>query len=145
MCSAIKNEPRNPGATWGELRRAAPPRTTAGSYYQDKVARLGGLRDCILLYVYLSGPCRGSELHITYVLTPYNLCNFFLHINFPKIRKSFKNQKIFQKSENLPKICLIKCLKGHKSLGSLCSVVKTLIVSGARPTDNESYWAVVDS
>ena len=42
--------------------------------------------------------------------------------------------KIFQKSENLPKICLIKCLKGHKSLGSLCSVVKTLIVSGNRPS-----------
>ena len=31
-------------------------------------------------------------------------------------------------------ITLIKCLKGHKSLGSLCSVVKTLIVSGAIPT-----------
>ena len=29
-------------------------------------------------------------------------------------------------------ITLIKCLKGHKSLGSLCSVVKTLIVSGNR-------------
>ena len=29
-------------------------------------------------------------------------------------------------------ITMIKCLKGHKSLGSLCSVVKTLIVSGAR-------------
>ena len=46
-----------------------------------------------------------------------------------------KNLKIFQKSENFLKICLIKCLKGHKSLGSLCSVVKTLIVSGAGPTD----------
>ena len=31
-------------------------------------------------------------------------------------------------------ITLIKCLKGHKSLGSLCSVVKTLIVSGNRPS-----------
>ena len=33
---------------------------------------------------------------------------------------------------------LIKCLKGHKSLGSLCSVVsvvKTLIVSGVRQTE----------
>ena len=29
-------------------------------------------------------------------------------------------------------VTLIKCLKGHKSLGSLCSVVKTLIVSGVR-------------
>jgi len=46
-------------------------------------------------------------------------------------------------------ISLIKCLKGHKSLESLCSVVKTLIVSLVRPskqgTDNESYWAVLDS
>ena len=32
-------------------------------------------------------------------------------------------------------ITLNKCLKGHKSLGLLCSVVKTLIVSGAGPTD----------
>ena len=32
-------------------------------------------------------------------------------------------------------ITLIKCLKGHKSLGSLCSVVKALIVSGVRPTN----------
>ena len=32
-------------------------------------------------------------------------------------------------------ITLIKCLKGHKSLGSLCSVAKTLIVSGVRQTD----------
>ena len=32
-------------------------------------------------------------------------------------------------------ITLIKCLKGHKFLGSLCSVVKTLIVSGVQPTD----------
>ena len=40
-------------------------------------------------------------------------------------------------------ITLIKCLKGHKSLGSLCSVVKTLIVSGNRASkqarDNETY------
>ena len=82
--------------------------------------------------------------------------------NLPKIRKSSKNLKFFQKSENLPKIwksfknlkifqkiCLIKCLKGHKSLGSLCSVVKTLIVSLVRqrdrPRDKVTYWAVVDS
>ena len=32
-------------------------------------------------------------------------------------------------------ITLIKCLKGHKSQGSLCNVVKTLIVSGNRRTD----------
>ena len=54
-----------------------------------------------------------------------------------------KNLKKIQKSENLPKISLIKCLKGHKSLGSLFSVVKTLIVSLVRQTkqarDNESY------
>ena len=34
-------------------------------------------------------------------------------------------------------ITLNKCLKGHKSLGSLCSVVKTLIVSGAGQTDGQ--------
>ena len=45
---------------------------------------------------------------------------------------------MFQKSEYLPKICLIKCLKGHKSLGSLCSVVNSLIVSGAQPTNQAS-------
>ena len=32
-------------------------------------------------------------------------------------------------------ITLINCLKGHKSLGSLCSVVKILIVSGAGQTN----------
>ena len=43
-------------------------------------------------------------------------------------------------------ITLIKCLWGHKSLGSLCSVVKTLIVSGAQGTDDrtrspiERFW-----
>ena len=46
-------------------------------------------------------------------------------------------------------ITLIKCLKGHKSLGSLCSVLKTLIVSGAQGTDQGTdkvtYWAVLDS
>ena len=35
-------------------------------------------------------------------------------------------------------ITLIKCLKGHKSLGSLCNVVKALIVSGNGPTDRPS-------
>ena len=35
-------------------------------------------------------------------------------------------------------ITLIKCLKGHKSLGSLCSVVKTLIVSGAGQTNRQT-------
>ena len=48
---------------------------------------------------------------------------------------------VSQKSENLPKICLIKCLKGHKSLGSLCSVVKTLIVSGVRGTNRQ--WVLL--
>ena len=36
-------------------------------------------------------------------------------------------------------ITLIKCLKGHKSLGSLCSVVKTLIVSGNRQTKGQGH------
>ena len=45
---------------------------------------------------------------------------------------------VFQKSENFPKICLIKCLKGHKFLGSLCYVVKALIVSGNGQTDQAS-------
>ena len=35
-------------------------------------------------------------------------------------------------------ITLIKCLKGHKSLGSLCNVVKALIVSGAGPTKGQT-------
>ena len=34
-------------------------------------------------------------------------------------------------------ITLIKCLKGQKSIGSLCSVVKTLIVSGNKPRDRQ--------
>ena len=48
-------------------------------------------------------------------------------------------------------ITLIKCLKGHKSLGSLCSVVKTLIVSGVRRTDQgtrspiELFWTAKNS
>ena len=43
-------------------------------------------------------------------------------------------------------ITLIKCLKGHKSLGSLCSVLKTLIVSLVGPTKGrtmspiELFW-----
>ena len=41
---------------------------------------------------------------------------------------------VFFLVRSCPLIILIKCLKGHKSLGSLCSVVKTLIVSGVRPT-----------
>ena len=41
---------------------------------------------------------------------------------------------VFLLVRSCPLITLIKCVKGHKSLGSLCSVVKTLIVSGARPT-----------
>ena len=41
-------------------------------------------------------------------------------------------------------ITLIKCLKGHKSLGSLCSVVKTLIVSGARRTKGQTRWPIED-
>ena len=43
-------------------------------------------------------------------------------------------------------ITLIKCLKGHKFLGSLCNILKTLIVSGVRPRDQgtrstiELFW-----
>ena len=47
---------------------------------------------------------------------------------FPKLSKTVKN---------CHKNCH-KCLKGHKSLGSLFSVVKTLIVSGVRPTKQAS-------
>ena len=49
--------------------------------------------------------------------------------NLPKIWKSFKNLKIF---------CRIKCLKGHKSLGSLYSVVNSLIVSGNRQSKGQT-------
>ena len=51
-----------------------------------------------------------------------------------------------QMSQTCLLISLIKCLKGHKSLGSLCSVVKTLIVSGNGPTNGrtmspiELFW-----
>merc|ERR1712130_737736 len=51
-----------------------------------------------------------------------------------------------QMSQTCLLITLIKCLKDHKSLGSLCSVVKTLIVSGNGPTDGrtmspiELFW-----
>ena len=53
--------------------------------------------------------------------------------NLPKIWKSSENLKIFLK------ICLIKCLEGHKSLGSLCNVVKALIVNGARRTKGQGH------
>ena len=47
---------------------------------------------------------------------------------------------MFQKYENFPKISLIKCLKGHKSLESLFNIVKTLIVSGAKgPTKGQGH------
>ena len=42
-------------------------------------------------------------------------------------------------------ITMNKWLKGHKSLGSLCSVVKTLIVSGNGPRDNEPIELSGDS
>ena len=45
------------------------------------------------------------------------------------------SSKIVIKNCHCLLITLIKCLKGHKSLGSLCSVVKTLVVSGNRATD----------
>ena len=51
------------------------------------------------------------------------------------------SSKIVIKSclQKLSSKSLIKCLKGHKSQRSPCSVVKTLIVSLVRPRDNESY------
>ena len=58
---------------------------------------------------------------------------------YPKIWKISKNLKKNPKIWIFLKICLIKCLKGHKSLGSLCSVVKTLIVSGAGPRDGQGH------
>ena len=45
---------------------------------------------------------------------------------------------IFFLVRSCPFITLIKCLKGHKSLGSLCSVVKTLIVSGNRASKGQT-------
>ena len=66
---------------------------------------------------------------------------------FEKLQKKLK--KFEKKLTGHVSITLIKCLKGHKSLGSLCSVVKTLIVSLVRPTkqgtDKVTYWAIVDS
>ena len=35
-------------------------------------------------------------------------------------------------------ITLIQCLKGHISLGSLCNIVKALIVSGNRQTKGQT-------
>ena len=51
------------------------------------------------------------------------------------------SSKIVIKSclQKLSSTSLIKCLKGHKSQRSPCSVVKTLIVSLVRPRDNEAY------
>ena len=45
---------------------------------------------------------------------------------------------VFLLVRSCPLITLIKFLKGHMSLGSLCSVVKTLIVSGAGPRDRQT-------
>ena len=45
---------------------------------------------------------------------------------------------VFLLVRSCPFITLITCLKGHKPLGSLCSVVKTLIVSGAQPTKGQT-------
>ena len=86
-----------PGETWGEPTSATPaPRTTAGSYYQDKVARLGGLlkrsHAVVCIFVGLLQRVR-SELHTTYMpslnitlpilfaynLSPY-LCSFLVSI-----------------------------------------------------------------
>ena len=62
----------------------------------------------------------------------------------------FLQNSDFFENLNIVKSCLlitlIKCLKGQKSLGSLCSVVHSLIVSGAQPTDRptrspiELFW-----
>ena len=39
---------------------------------------------------------------------------------------------------------LIKCLKGHKFLGSLCSIVKYLIVCGAGPTNDQGTMSPIE-
>ena len=56
---------------------------------------------------------------------------------------------VFLMFRSCPLITLIKCLIGHKFLELLCSVVKTLIVSGVRgtdrPRDKVTYLAFVDS
>ena len=60
-----------------------------------------------------------------------------------KLSKIVKVVKIFKKKIKIVKmlvrpcflITLIKCPKGHKSLGSLCSVVNSLIVSLVGPTN----------
>ena len=53
------------------------------------------------------------------------------------------SSKIVIKSclQKLSSKSLIKCLKGHKSQRSPCSVVKTLIVSGVRPRDGQ--WVLL--
>ena len=50
----------------------------------------------------------------------------------------YRMSQMSQMSQTCLFITLIKCLKGHKSLGSLCSVVKTLIVSGAGQTKQKT-------
>ena len=53
---------------------------------------------------------------------------------------------LFWTGQSCVLITQIKCLKSHKSLESLCSVVKTLIDSGAGPRDQgtmspiELFW-----
>ena len=48
-------------------------------------------------------------------------------------------------------ITLVKCLKGYKSLGSLCNVVKALIVSGNGQTNGQTmspielFWTAKNS
>ena len=51
------------------------------------------------------------------------------------VTKSSHMSRMSQMSQTCLLITLIKCLKGHKSLGSLGSVVKGLIVSLVGPRD----------
>ena len=72
--------------------------------------------------------------------------------NVKKLSKIVKIVNIVKKScQNVGQVCflitLIKCLKGHKSLGSLCNVKSksTVTLVSDSVSDKVTYWAVVDS
>ena len=72
--------------------------------------------------------------------------------NVKKLSTIVKIVNIVKKScQNVGQVCflitLIKCLKGHKSLGSLCNVKSksTVTLVSDSVSDKVTYWAVVDS